>query len=67
MKESKSIKLKYNLTAYPRKHHDPKQPNKIIIRAGESIEVIEHPFPKQPNDLLHIFNEQQLEHYEQPR
>lgn len=50
--KNKSIKVKYDITAYPRTHHNPNQPKKIVIPSGESIEIIEHPFEKQPNDSL---------------
>ena len=50
LKEGKIVKLKFDLTVYPRKHRDPNQPNKITIPAGESIEIIEHPFAKQAQD-----------------
>lgn len=42
----------FDLTVYPRKHHDPKQPSKIKIPKGEKIEIIEHSFKKQANDSL---------------
>lgn len=43
--------LKHSINAYPKKHTG-KQYTKLVIPSGESIEIIEHPFEKQPNDSL---------------
>ena len=59
LNEGKNVEIKFNLTAYPRKHHDSKQPNKINIPAGATIEVIEHPFTNQPNDSLIKYKDQE--------
>jgi len=54
-----SVKLKFDLIAYPRKHHDPNQPDEIIIPAGKSIGVIEHPFKNLPNTSLIKYKDQE--------
>ena len=56
---NKDVKLKFDLTAYPRTHHLPNQPKKIVIARGENIKVIEHPFKKQPNDSLIMYKNQE--------
>ncbi len=52
LKEGKLVQLRSNLIAYPKSYSSATPSKKIEIPRGESIEIIEHPFEKQPNDSL---------------
>jgi len=50
--EAKLVKLKTALNAYPKSYASTAASKKIEIPKNAQIEIIEHPFEKQPNDSL---------------
>jgi hypothetical protein len=50
--EAKLVQLKTALNAYPKSHGSTAASKKIEIPKDAQIEIIEHPFEKQPNDSL---------------
>lgn len=50
--EAKLVQLKTALNAYPKSHASTAASKKIEIPKDAQIEIIEHPFEKQPNDSL---------------
>lgn len=59
LKEGKLVQLRSNLIAYPKSYSSATPSKKIEIPRGESIEIIEHPFEKQPNDSLIKYKDQE--------